>query len=29
MLTSRDFAAYEDALADLVERGFVIGGRRD
>ena len=29
MLTSRDFAAFEDALADLVERGFVIGGRRD
>jgi hypothetical protein len=29
LLTSRDFAAFEDALADLVERGFVIGGPRD
>lgn len=26
LLTARDFAAFEDALADLVERGFVIGG---
>ena len=25
-LTARDFAAFEDALSDLVERGFVIGG---
>ncbi len=26
LLTARDFAAFEDALGDLVERGFVIGG---
>jgi hypothetical protein len=25
-LTSRDFAAFEDALADLAERGFVLRG---
>jgi hypothetical protein len=26
LLTARDFTAFEDALGDLVERGFVIGG---
>ena len=26
LLTKRDFAAFEDALADLVARGFIIGG---
>lgn len=26
MLVARDFAAFEDALSDLIERGFVIGG---
>jgi hypothetical protein len=26
LLLARDFAAFEDALADLGERGFVIGG---
>ncbi len=26
MLSRRDFAAFEDALSDLAERGFVIGG---
>jgi hypothetical protein len=25
-LTSRDFEAFEDALADLAERGFVLRG---
>jgi hypothetical protein len=25
-LTSRDFAAFEDALGDLAERGFVVRG---
>ncbi len=28
LLTARDFAAFEDALADLEQRGFVIGGSR-
>jgi hypothetical protein len=31
VLVARDFAAFEDALADLAERGFVLrggGGRR-
>ena len=27
MLLNRDFAAFEDAVTTLVERGFVIGGR--
>jgi hypothetical protein len=27
-LLRRDFAAFEDALADLVQRGFVLRGRR-
>jgi hypothetical protein len=27
LLTGRDFAAFEDALDDLAERGFVLGGR--
>jgi len=26
LLLARDFAAFEDALADLEDRGFVIGG---
>ena len=26
LLTNRDFAAFEDALADLVARGFIIRG---
>lgn len=26
MLTERDFASFEDALADLAERGFVLRG---
>lgn len=26
LLVRRDFAAFEDALSDLAERGFVIGG---
>ncbi len=26
LLLARDFAGFEDALADLDERGFVIGG---
>lgn len=26
LLVKRDFGGFEDALADLVERGFIIGG---
>jgi len=26
LLTARDFGAFEDALGDLAERGFTIGG---
>lgn len=26
LLVARDFSAFEDALSDLAERGFVIGG---
>ena len=28
LLLARDFAAFEDALADLAERGFVLRGAR-
>ena len=27
LLTGRDFAGFENALEDLAERGFVLGGR--